>query len=403
MELDTKLKEKLDILFPLLNEKQRRIVMACEAKYLGHGGIKQISMITGISKPTIIKGLKEIESKTIQEIKDNDRIRAKGGGRKAISVKNPDLLVDLDNLISPFTRGDPMNPLRWCCKSLRNLADSLAEKGHKISYRVVGDILKEMDYSLQSNRKTDEGKQHPDRDAQFNHINETVKEYINQEQPAISVDCKKKELIGNYKNNGQEWQPEGEPEEVKVYDFEDKEKGKAAPYGIYDIKRNDGWVNVGISSDTAMFAVNSIRTWWEKMGKENYPEAKKLLITADGGGSNGRRNRLWKKELQSFSNETDLKIEVCHLPPGTSKWNKIEHKLFSFISMNWRGKPLVSLQTIVNLISSTKTKEDLKVKAVIDTNIYKTGIKISDQELENINIEKNEFHGEWNYIISPKK
>ena len=403
MEIDKKLKEKFDLLLPLLNEKQRRYALACEAKYIGRGGIKQLTMATGISKPTIINGIKEIETKTLAELQSNERIRAAGAGRKSISEKHPEILVDLDKLISPMTRGDPMTPLRWCSKSLRSLEVCLKEKGYKISYRVIGEILKNLGYSLQSNRKTDEGKQHPDRDEQFNHINETVKEYHKLGAPAISVDCKKKELIGNYKNNGKEWQPKGEPLEVKVYDFEDKQLGKAAPYGVYDIHKNEGWVNIGISKDTAQFAINSIRTWWYQMGKDYYPNTDKLLITADGGGSNGSRNRLWKKELQSLSNEIGLKIEICHLPPGTSKWNKIEHRLFSFISMNWRGKPLISLQTVVNLIASTKTKEGLIVKAAIDKRIYETGIKVSDEEFDLINIEKNEFHGEWNYIINPVK
>jgi len=401
MEIDIKLKEKFERLLPLLNEKQKRIAIACEAKYLGRGGIKQLVMTTGLSKPTIINGIKEIETKTIEELKDDGRIRAHGAGRKSIINKHPEVLIDLDSQISPLTRGDPMSPLLWCCKSLRNLEQSLKEKGHQISHRVIGEILKEQGYSLQSNRKRDEGKQHIDRDAQFNHINETVKKCICKGEPAISVDCKKKELIGNYKNNGQDWQPIGHPIEVKVYDFEDKELGKAAPYGIYDIQKNEGWVNIGISSDTAQFAVNSIRTWWHQMGRESYQTSKKILIIADGGGSNGSRNRFWKKELQTFANETGLKIEVCHLPPGTSKWNKIEHRLFSFISMNWRGRPLVNLQTIVNLIASTKTKEGLKVKASIDYNTYEKGLKMTDEEFEKLNIEKNLFHGEWNYKINP--
>ncbi len=401
MELDRKLKEKFEILLPLLNEKQRRIALACEARYIGYGGIKQVVMASGFSKPTIINAIKEI--KTNADIIDTKTIRKAGGGRKPIVEKDPELLVDLDNLISPETRGDPMSPLRWCCKSTRNIEKALKDKGHKISYRVIGEILKNMGYSLQSNRKTDEGKQHPDRDEQFHYINDTVKAYIKQGQPVISVDCKKKELIGNYKNIGSEWQPEGNPEKVKVYDFVDKEKGKAAPYGIFDIKNNEGWVNVGISSDTAQFAVNSIRTWWNNMGQESYPNVKQILITADGGGSNGSRNRLWKKELQSYANETGLEVTVCHLPPGTSKWNKIEHRLFSYISMNWRGKPLISIEVIVNLIASTKTKEGLRVKTSIDKRSYQTGIKVTDKEFNEINIEKNEFHGEWNYKIKPKR
>ncbi len=401
MELDRKLKEKFEILLPLLNEKQRRIALACEARYIGYGGIKQVVMASGFSKPTIINAIKEIKANA--DIIDTKTIRKAGGGRKPIVEKDPELLVDLDNLISPETRGDPMSPLRWCCKSTRNIEKALKDKGHKISYRVIGEILKNMGYSLQSNRKTDEGKQHPDRDEQFHYINDTVKAYIKQGQPVISVDCKKKELIGNYKNIGSEWQPEGNPEKVKVYDFVDKEKGKAAPYGIFDIKNNEGWVNVGISSDTAQFAVNSIRTWWNNMGQESYPNVKQILITADGGGSNGSRNRLWKKELQSYANETGLEVTVCHLPPGTSKWNKIEHRLFSYISMNWRGKPLISIEVIVNLIASTKTKEGLRVKTSIDKRSYQTGIKVTDKEFNEINIEKNEFHGEWNYKIKPKR
>jgi len=401
MEDAIKLKQKFETILPLLNEKQSRAYLSSEALYIGRGGIKQVVDASGFSKPTIIKGIKELERKAIEYT--DERIRAKGAGRKPIKEKNPELLKDLDALISPLTRGDPMSPLRWVCKSLRNIEACLKEKGHTISHRVIGNILIESGYSLQSNRKVDEGKQHEDRDAQFNYINERTKSYQETTHPIISVDCKKKELIGNYKNNGKEWEPQGEPTEVKVYDFEDKELGKAAPYGVYDIHRNEGWVSVGISSDTAQFAVNSIRTWWYQMGKEVYPNAEKLLITADGGGSNGSRNRLWKSELQVFSNETNLEIEVCHLPPGTSKWNKIEHRLFSYISMNWRGKPLLNLQTVISLIESTKTQKGLIIKADKDENEYKTGIKITDEEFNKINIEKNIFHGEWNYSIKPLK
>ena len=398
MEIDLRLNEKIDRILSFLNEKQRRLYLAAEARYLGRGGIAQVMRCSGISKPTLLKGIKELND---QAVTDNisDRQRAKGGGRHSLIKKYPDLLQDLDALISPSTRGDPMSPMRWCSKSLRKLEHCLKARGYRISYRVIGDILTCLGYSLQSNKKVNEGKQHPDRDAQFNYINETVKSMINQGQPVISVDCKKKELIGNYKNNGKEWQPSGVPEEVNVYDFEDKHLGKAVPYGIYDIERNEGWVNVGISSDTAQFAVNSIRTWWDKMGKGHYPQGASLLIVADGGGSNGRRNRLWKSELQKFAKETELKIRVCHLPPGTSKWNKIEHRLFSFITINWRGKPLRTLQTVVNLIASTTTKEGLAVKAAVDENQYLTGIKISDQELNNLNIIPDTFHGEWNYSI----
>lgn len=401
METDIKLKEKYDFVLHLLNEKQKRLVLAADSKYIGRGGVTLVSLCSGITRATIYNGINEMKNKSKEEITNLRRIRKEGAGRKLITEKDPTLIEDLDSLISPITRGDPMSPLRWCCKSLRNISEMLHVKGHKISYRVVGDILKDFGYSLQSNRKTDEGGEHPDRDEQFNHINETAKEYIGQNQPVISVDCKKKEIIGNYKNNGKEWEPMGEPQKVKVYDFEDKEKGKASPYGVYDLKNNEGWVNVGISSDTAQFAVESIRTWWYNMGQERYPKANNLLITADGGGSNGSRNRLWKYEIQKLANEIGFDIAVRHFPPGTSKWNKIEHRLFSHISMNWRGKPLTSLEIIVNLIGGTKTREGLSVKARTDKRIYEKGLKISDEEFEKINIERNLFHGEWNYIIHP--
>lgn len=401
MEADIQLKEKFDSVLPFLNEKQKRIILAAESKYLGRGGITQVSLASGITRATIHNGINEFKNKPIAEIIDNKRIRKEGAGRKSILEKDPTLFQDLDALISPLTRGDPMNPLRWCCKSLRSISDTLQLKGHKVSYRVVGEILKGNGYSLQSNRKTEEGGKHPDRNEQFNHINERAKEYIANNQPVISVDCKKKENIGNFKNNGKEWEPEGEPQKVKVYDFVDKELGKASPYGVYDLKNNEAWVNVGISSDTAQFAVESIRTWWYNMGKERYPSAYSLLITADGGGSNGSRNRLWKYEIQKLANEIRLDIAVCHFPPGTSKWNKIEHRLFSHISMNWRGKPLTSLEIIVNLIEGTKTREGLIVKARSDKEKYQKGLKVSDEEFGKINIDRNLFHGEWNYIIHP--
>jgi len=402
METDVKLKEKYDFILPVLNEKQRRMLLVADAKCFGFGGVTHVSNASGVTRATIHNGLNEINQKTIEEIIDNDRIRKAGAGRKSITKQDPTIMEDLNSLVSPVTRGDPMSPLRWCCKSLRNLSEMLQAQGHKISYRVVGELLKESGYSLQANRKTEEGGKHPDRDEQFHHINETVKKYIAESQPVISVDCKKKECIGNYKNSGKEWEPEGDPQKVKVYDFEDKELGKAAPYGVYDLKNNEGWVNVGISSDTAQFAVESIRTWWYNMGQEKYADANRLLISADGGGSNGSRNRLWKFELQKLANELNLKIAVCHFPPGTSKWNKIEHRLFSYISMNWRGKPLTSLEVIINLIGGTKTKAGLKVKAAADKKMYQKGLKISQEEFEKINIRRDEFHGEWNYIIHPE-
>ena len=398
---DIKLKEKYDFILPILNEKQRRMLLVADAKCLGRGGITIVSKASGVTRATIHNGLNEI-NKPIADVNiNNDRIRKAGAGRKSIATQYPAIMEDLDNLVSPVTRGDPMSPLRWCCKSLRNLSELLQAMGHKISYRVVGELLKESGYSLQANRKTEEGGKHPDRNEQFYYINETVKEHISGYQPVISVDCKKKENIGNYKNAGKEWEPKGNPQKVKVYDFEDKELGKVSPYGVYDLKNNEGWVNVGISSDTAQFAVESIRTWWYNMGQEKHPGANRLLISADGGGSNGSRNRLWNVELQKLANELNLKIAVCHFPPGTSKWNKIEHRLFSHISMNWRGKPLTSLEVIISLIGGTKTRRGLKVQAVADQETYQKGIKVSNEEFEKINIERCEFHGEWNYTIHP--
>lgn len=384
----------------MLDERQTRLYLGSEALYLGRGGVSQVAKASGKCRATITEGKKEIISNSFEK---SDRIRSKGAGRPSVKSKHPHLIKTLEDMVSPVTRGDPESPLQWCCKSLRELSSCLKEKGFQLSHRVVGKLLKELGYSLQSTRKTKEGGQHPDRNAQFHHINDRVTHYLSEGYPAISVDCKKKELIGNYGNKGREWQPKGDPEEVKVYDFIDKTLGKAAPYGIYDIRKNQGWVNVGISSDTAEFAVNSIRSWWDRMGKSQYSSSSKLLITADGGGSNGVRNRLWKQQLQNFANDTGMTIELTHLPPGTSKWNKIEHRLFSHISMNWRGRPLTSLQTIVNLIGSTRTQKGLKVVAIIDENEYEKGIKISDEQMEKLRIERNPFHGEWNYIIKPNK
>jgi transposase len=397
--MNEKLMEKYGKIFPILNESQRRLVAAADAEFLGHGGITIVSVASGMSRSTITNGIKELAEQ--EPVENKERSRKEGGGRKSLFETNKELEKDLDSLVSPVTRGDPESPLVWCTKSLRNIAGALQSMGHTISHNAVGTILKEKGYSLQANRKTHEGGNHPDRDMQFEFINNQVKSYIKEGQPVISIDCKKKELIGNFKNNGKEWEVKKMPVKVNVYDFEDKTLGKAVPYGIYDIDKNQGWVNVGISKDTAQFAVLSIRTWWYQMGKEYYPNAKELLITADGGGSNSSRSRLWKLELQKFVNETGLKIRVCHFPPGTSKWNKIEHKLFSFITMNWRGKPLTSLQVIVNLIASTKSKTGLRVRTSIDNNIYEKGIKVSDEEFELINIEKDIFHGEWNYKINP--
>lgn len=396
--MEAKLAVKYKKIFPMLTERQRRMVAASDAEYLGHGGIVAVSKASGMSRSTITIGMRELESGTLVE---NERIRKEGGGRKTLFETDPALEKDMDLIISPVTRGDPDSPLVWCSKSLRNIATALESKGHKISHNAVGMLLKDQGYSLQANRKTHEGGNHADRDGQFEFINNQAGAYLTMGQPVISVDCKKKELIGNFKNSGREWEPEKTHTEVNAYDFIDKKLGKAVPYGIYDIYKNEGWVNVGISKDTAKFALSGIRTWWEQMGKLSYPNAKELLITADGGGSNSSRSRLWKMEIQKFSDETGMQVRVCHFPPGTSKWNKIEHKLFAFISMNWRGKPLTSLQVIVNLIGATKSTSGLKVKASIDETIYEKGVKISDEDFKKLNIEKDEFHGEWNYIIKP--
>ena len=396
--MEEKLASKYKKIFPMLTESQRRLVAASDAEYLGRGGIVAVSKASGMSRSTITIGIKELQSGTFPDIGRN---RKTGGGRKTLLKIDPSLENDLDRMISPVTRGDPESPLLWCSKSLRNIAEALQSKGHRISHNAVGMILKEKGYSLQSNRKTHEGGDRLDRDQQFEFINDLVKDYITKGQPVISIDCKKKELIGNFRNGGRELEPQKEPTHVNVYDFIDKALGKAIPYGVYDIDKNEGWVNIGISRDTAKFAVSSIRTWWEEMGKHYYPGATGLLITADGGGSNFSRSRLWKSEIQKFSSDAKLKIRVSHFPPGTSKWNKIEHKLFSFISMNWRGRPLTSIQVVVNLIGATGSKSGLKVKASFDETIYEKGIKITNEEFGKINIKKELFHGEWNYEIMP--
>jgi transposase len=399
------IRKRFELLAPLLNERQLRLYVAAEALVLGRGGISVASQATGISRPTITIGCKELLDQEAKEAPASSRAvraRKKGGGRKRTIEIDETLRSDLEGLIEPVTRGDPESPLRWTAKSVRNLADELKKMGHKTSHRMVAELLHEMDYSLQANRKTAEGGSHPDRNAQFEYIHAKVKEFQSCKEPVISVDTKKKERVGDFKNGGRELRPKGNPEKVRVYDFEIPELGKVAPYGIYDQTRNTGWVNVGTDHDTATFAVESIRKWWITMGREAYPEAGRLLITADGGGSNGARVRLWKIELQKFANETGLIISVCHFPPGTSKWNKIEHRLFSYISQNWRGKPLVSHEVIVNLIASTTTRTGLTVKCELDTNKYPKGIKVSDKELRQVNIVRDEFHGEWNYALHPQ-
>ncbi len=396
-----KIKERYILLSPFLNERQRRLYLAAEAKVIGYGGVSIVSRMTGVSRAAISAGYVEHE-KTEEKKLPPGRIRKAGGGRKRTAATDATLKSDLEMLIEPVTRGDPENPLRWTCKSVRNLSDELNRMGHKTSHRMVAELLHEMNYSLQSNRKTLEGESHPDRNAQFEFINQKVKDFQAIDQPVISVDTKKKEFVGDFKNAGKELRPKGKPEEVRVHDFKIPELGRVAPYGIYDITNNTGWVNVGIDHDTSSFAVESIRRWWRSMGKDVYPDAGQLMITADGGGSNGYRVRLWKLELQKLADETGMSIRVSHFPPGTSKWNKIEHRLFAFISQNWRGKPLISHEVIVNLIAATRNKTGLKVECQLDKNTYPKGIKVSNEEMANINIQHESFHGEWNYTISPK-
>lgn len=392
------IRDRYAAVLPHLDERGRRSFAAGEARAAGYGGIAAVSRATGIAASTIGRGLKELACGSGLSA---DRVRRHGGGRKRLVAANATLLDDLLALVSPSERGDPMSPLRWTCTGLRRLAAELGTRGYKISHTVVGELLKQQKFSLQANRKTREGDSHPDRDAQFAHINASVTRALAEQQPVISVDTKKKELVGDFKNAGREWRPQGEPEEVRVHDFVIKELGRAAPYGIYDLAANAGWVSVGIDHDTAAFAVQTIRTWWHSVGASRYPDARRLTITADGGGSNGSRVRLWKRELQRLANELGLEISVHHFPPGTSKWNKIEHRLFSFISMNWRAKPLVSYRVIVDLISATTTDTGLTVRCELDTNAYPKGITVPDREMANVNIIRHEFHGEWNYQIRP--
>lgn len=397
-DLDEELAVKLQLILPHLNERQKRLLLAVEAQSLGHGGVTRVARASGISRPTIHRGLSELETQIPQY---ESRIRTCGGGRKGIKESYPGLVSALNELIDPDTRGDPESPLRWTCKSTRQIAAALKQQGYSVSHQVVSQLLDSQGYSLQANVKTRQGKQHPDRDAQFQYINEQTKTFLAQELAVVSMDAKKKELVGQFKNPGQEWQPQKQPIEVNVHDFPEPELGKAIPYGIYDIGQNTGWVSVGQDHDTASFAVATLRRWWETIAKVTYTHAQQLLINADSGGSNGYRVRLWKLELQHFADATGLKITVCHLPPGTSKWNKIEHRLFSHISMNWRGRPLTSHEVIVQLISAPKTTTGLNVYAQRDTRLYPTKIKVSDEELATVQIMPHEFHGEWNYTISP--
>jgi hypothetical protein len=394
------LARKFDLLAGILDERMRRLVAAAEAEAIGFGGVTAVARASGLARGTVIRGMAEL--KVASKPARGQRIRRKGAGRKRTIDQDATLKRDLESLVEPVTRGDPESPLRWTCKSVRQLTAELKRMKHQTSHRMVAELLHEMDYSLQANSKTLEGSSHPDRDAQFQHISDKSLEFQSARQPVISVDTKKKELVGDFKNNGRELRPKGDPEKVRVHDFVIPELGRAAPYGIYDVTQNAGWVSVGGDHDTAAFAVQSIRRWWESMGAKAYPQASKLLITADSGGSNGARVRLWKLELQKLADQTGLEISVCHLPPGTSKWNKIEHRLFSFISQNWRGKPLVSHQVIVNLIAATTTKTGLQVRAEIDPGKYPKGVKVSDQEIAAIRLERDAFHGEWNYTIVPR-
>ncbi len=384
-----------------LDERMRRLFAAAEAAVLGHGGVTRVAQATGVSRRAIHAGLEELATEKMAVESQGKRIRKAGAGRKSVTETDSGVMAALEKLVEATTRGDPESPLRWTCKSLRTLAGELAVNGHSVSYPKVGDLLRELGYSLQANRKMLEGTDHPDRNAQFEFINDQTGQRLAAGNPVISVDTKKKELVGAYKNNGTTWRPEGKPELVKVHDFIDKELGRANPYGVYDVASNTGWVSVGTDHDTASFAVETIRHWWNTMGRQRYPAATELMITADGGGSNGSRVRLWKLELQRLADEINIPISISHLPPGTSKWNKIEHRLFSYISMNWRGQPLISHEVIVNLIAGTTTRKGLKVHAELDESSYPSGIKVSDAEFEKIRITRNSFHGEWNYRIDP--
>lgn len=401
MQADELITARYRTLEGVLDERQRRLYAAAEAKVLGHGGVKRVHEATGVARGSILAGLKELEQEPKDLTGDGRRIRRPGAGRKKLVEHDPGVREALERLVEPVTRGDPESPLRWTCKSLMQLARELNGHGHTISHVSVGALLKELGYSLQGNRKTLEGGDHPDRNAQFEYINGKVEAALSAEQPVISVDTKKKELVGQYKNGGKEWRPQGQPEDVKVHDFVDKELGRANPYGVYDLGNNSAWVSVGTDHDTASFAVATIRRWWLAMGKALYPGAKELLITADGGGSNGSRVRLWKLELQRLADELSIPIRISHFPPGTSKWNKIEHRLFSFISLNWRGKPLVSHEVIVNLIAATTTRKGLIVRAELDPTPYPKGVKVSDEEFATIRLARDDFHGEWNYVITP--
>lgn len=392
-------RKKFEHMAGVLDERGRRVWAAVEAEALGYGGQSIVAKATGLSRTTLhSEGLEKAQDPPANH---RIRIRKEGGGRKKLTQQEPKLLSALEALVEPTTRGDPESALRWTCRSTRQLAAALKAQGYRIGHQTVASLLDDLGYSLQGNQKTTEGSSHPDRDAQFKYIQRRVEEFQSRGQPVVSVDTKKKEHVGDFKNNGKEWRPKDNPERVRVYDFVDKTLGKANPYGVYDTTANVGWVSVGVDHDTAEFAVETLRRWWEKMGLSQYPVATELLVTADGGGSNGTRVRLWKVALQRLADQTGLRISVCHFPPGTSKWNKIEHRMFSYISLNWRGKPLISHEVIVNLIAGTTTRTGLKIQAELDTNVYPKGIQVTDKELEKVQIQKADFHGEWNYTILP--
>jgi hypothetical protein len=406
----TTVQTKYELLRPLMDERMRRQWAASEALSLKRGGVTVVAKATGLSRTTIGEGMRELRERTDLGIEDESyiselptRVRHPGGGRHPLKVNDPTLVRDLEALIEPTTRGDPQSPLRWTCKSTRNLAEALSRQGHRVSYQTVAVLLHELGYSLQALRKTREGGSHPDRDAQFRHINRQVIAFQERGQPVVSVDTKKKELVGDFKTAGQEWQPEGAPEEARMYDFKDKHLGKVIPRGVYDLTWNEGWVSVGVDHDTAQFAAETLRRWWQAMGSEVYPGAQGLLITADSGGSNSRRSRLWKVAIQELADLLGFAISVCHFPPGTSKWNPIEHRMFSHLTQNWRGRPLVSRAVIVDLIGHTTTRAGLEIEAELDTGTYKKGIKVTDDELAAVRITRDDFHGEWNYTISPKR
>jgi hypothetical protein len=398
-----RIRRKFQALTMVMDERMRRHWAAAEAMELAWGGVSCVANATGISRTTILAGIRELKIQESTPSLPNPAIRRPGGGRKRVLETDPGLWAALDAMVDPVTRGHPETPLRWTCKSTRKLAAELCRQGHPVSDRTVARLLYEAGYSLQANRKTREGNGHPDRNAQFEHISQQVQRVQKRGQPVVSVDTKKKELVGDFKNPGQEWRPESDPQKVRVHDFKDEELGKAIPYGVYDMTNNQGWVSVGIDHDTAYFAANTIRRWWEDMGNKRFPRATELMITADGGGSNSSRSRLWKVALQGLADQLQMKLKVCHFPPGTSKWNKIEHRLFSYITSNWRGQPLVSHQAILNLIASTTTSTGLVVQAAMDTNTYQTGIKVSDEEMAKLRLTPGTFHGNWNYAITPRK